>query len=284
MELIGNNELTFPRENIGGEKTLQISTWIDIVTQNSSKKKTEAVSCFLKQTTGHHLWPSGFSKSFIKKIFPNALHCAPMQENVQTSLHVDWAVWVKTDWARRGGRKRRQKKATKHHKCGTPIMNLLISYFGVGILKFVGQHLDTQGLSAEPSMKNRINSNSTAWYWKVRVQEDFQKMAHVYLMSSAFLLIPFWQIFWFHLTLDRDGSVGQWWQFADEWFPVPHFLLTSACQQFDFHEEFKSSNCVKQFRHTGSAGAESPSWRQRSERLVLKDDYELYDEVPFVAQ
>ena len=178
-----------------------------------------------------------------------------MQENVQTSLqslHVDWPVWVKTDWARRGGRKRRQKKATKHHKCGTPIMNLLISYFGVAILKFGRQHLDTQGLSAEPSMKNRINSNSTAWYWKVRVQEDFQKMAHVYLMSSAFLLIPFWQIFWFHLTLDRDGSVGQWWQFADEWFPVPHFLLTSACQQFDFHEEFKSSNCVKQFCHTGS--------------------------------
>ena len=140
----------------------------------------------------------GLQQKFYKKNFPNALHCAQMQENVQTSLqslHVDWPVWVKTDWARRGGRKRRKKnkKATKHHKCGTPIMNLLISYFGVGILKFVGQHLDTQGLSAEPSMKNRINSNSTAWYWKVRVQEDFQKMAHVYLMSSAFLLIPFWQ-------------------------------------------------------------------------------------------
>ena len=114
----------------------------------------------------------GLQQKFYKKNFPNALYCAPMQENVQTSLHVDWAVWVKTDWARRGGRKRRQKKATKHHKCGTPIMHMLISYFGVGIIKFVGQHLDTQGLSAEPSMKNRINSNSTAWYWKVRVQED----------------------------------------------------------------------------------------------------------------
>ena len=60
----------------------------------------------------------------------------------------------------------------------------------------------------------------------------------------------------FHLTLDRDGSVGQWWQFADEWFPVPHFLLTSACQQFDFHEEFKSSNSFV------TLGARKKSWNR----------------------
>ena len=90
----------------------------------------------------------------------------------------------------------------------------------------------------------------------------------------------------FHLTLDRDGSVGQWWQFADEWFPVPHFLLTSACQQFSWGIQiFKLCQTVSSHWERGRrAGTESPSWRQRSERLVLNDDFELYDEVPFVAQ
>ena len=123
------------------------------------------------------------------------MHCTVLQCR-KMSKHLCMLIglcgWRRTERIE-AAEKGAKKKATKHHKCGTPIMNLLISYFGVGILKFVGQHLDTQGLSAEPSMKNRINSNSTAWYRKVRVQEDFQKMAHVYLMSSAFLLIPFWQ-------------------------------------------------------------------------------------------
>ena len=75
---------------------------------------------------------------------------------------------------------------------------------------------------------------------------------------------------------DSDGNL----QMNDFLFPTScsHLLVNN------FHEEFKSSNCVKQFRHTGSAETESPSWRHRSERLVLNDDFELYDEVPFVAQ
>ena len=76
---------------------------------------------------------------------------------------------------------------------------------------------------------------------------------------------------------DSDGNL----QMNDFLFPTScsHLLVNNLIFMRNSNLQIVSNSFV-----TLGAGTESPSWRQRSERLVLKDDYELYDEVPFVAQ
>ena len=65
--------------------------------------------------------------------------------------------------------------------------------------------------------------------------------------------------------------------------PLPAHICLSTIWFLWGIQIFKLCQTVSSHWERGRR-AESPSWRQRSERLVLKDDYKLYDEVPFVAQ
>ena len=76
---------------------------------------------------------------------------------------------------------------------------------------------------------------------------------------------------------DSDGNL----QMNDFLFPTScsHLPVNNLIFMRNSNLQIVSNSFV-----TLGAGTESPSWRQRPERLVLKDDYKLYDEVPFVAQ